>query len=404
MSAAKIVDAAKEAALRAALARVAVEIESGEFARFAKESGAEDIHGAIDARVRDLCPNGEGEWLHAGRSRNDQVATTLLLYAQARAEGGEAAALEIARELTGRANEELRAETLLCATTHWQPAQPVLLAFWLVAAAEPFVRSAKRFAAAAEATRESCPLGSAAVAGSTLPLDREVAAQELGFAAPSRNALDSVGNRDAALDVAHAFVRSVVDASRIAAELVVWCTPAFGYARLGDAASTGSSLMPQKRNPDPFELVRATAAELTGSYAGALATLCGLPVSYHRDLQQTKRLAIVTIERGIGALRAFARALADVRFDRERMNAHAADGYAVATDIADALILGGASARLAHEIVGRAVAKAESEHRPLSGTDLAELGVTAPLDAIASVKAKRTTGSTNPSEVLKSLS
>ncbi len=406
----KIIDATTERALRKALAQVKDEIDAGDFAAFAR-AGVEDIHGAIDARVRELCPNGEGEWLHAGRSRNDQVATTLLLYGRARAEEGQAAALEVVRELTERAKEELGAGTLLCATTHWQPAQPALLAFWLIAAAEGFARAAKRFSVARDATRESCPLGSGAVAGSTLPLDRETPARELGFAAPSRNAMDAIGNRDAILDVAHAFVRAAIDASRIAAELVIWCTPAFGYANLGDAASTGSSLMPQKRNPDPFELVRATAAELTGTYAGALATLCGLPLSYHRDLQQTKRLAIATIEHGHATLRAFARALAGVQFDRDRMNALAADGYAVATDIADALILSGISARRAHEMVGRAVARAEREHRPLCEEDLHELAseagvrtLDAPLDARSSVNAKCTIGSTSPTEVRKSLS
>jgi argininosuccinate lyase len=403
LEAAGIVDANIAHALRDALARIAEEIETGEFTAFARASGAEDVHGAIDARVRELCPNGEGEWLHAGRSRNDQVATTVLLYARSRAEQGGELAHEIARALRVRAKEELAAQTLLNATTHWQPAQPVLLAFWLVAAAEPFERAARRFAVASDEARRFCPLGSGAVAGSTLPLDGSVAAEELGFDSPSPNAMDAIGNRDAVLDVAHAFLRATIDASRIAGELIVWCTPAFGYARLGDASSTGSSLMPQKRNPDPFELVRGTAAELMGSYAGALATLCGLPLSYHRDLQQTKKLAMAIVERANAALRAFARAIADVHFDRERMNARAGEGYAVATDIADALILSGVSARRAHEIVGRIVAKAESEGRRLSQSDLTEIGVAAPLDAIASVRAKRTHGSTNPSEVAESL-
>ncbi|HEY9085374.1 MAG TPA: argininosuccinate lyase [Candidatus Tyrphobacter sp.] len=401
-----IVNAGVASALRDALARVAGEIGDGSFEAFARGCGAEDVHGAIDARVRELCRNGEGDWLHAGRSRNDQVATTLLLYARDRAEHGAMVSLEIARGLVARAKEELAAGTLLGATTHWQPAQPVLLAFWLVAATEPFLRAAGRFRAAAEATRSSSPLGSAALAGSTLPLDRAAAAKALGFEAPSRNAMDAVGTRDAALDAAHAFVRAVIDASRVAGELVIWCTPAFGYARLGDASSTGSSLMPQKRNPDPFELVRATAAELVGAYAGALGTLCGLPLSYHRDLQQTKRSTIFMMERGLATLRAFARAIADVRFVRERMSANAGDGYTIATDIADALILAGVSARRAHELVGGAVATAESEGRALAAADLIapakEAGVAkldAPLDAMASVRAKRTTGSTNPDEV-----
>ncbi len=404
----KIVDERVASALRETLQRVGDEIESGAFDEVARATGAEDVHGAIDARVRALCA--EGESLHAGRSRNDQVATTLLLYARERAEEGEAVSRTIVRELLARAKDELAAQTLLGAMTHWQPAQPVLLSFWLVAAAEPFVRAMRRFADARAECARSCPLGSGAVAGSTLPLDREAAARVLGFSAPSRNAMDAVGTRDGALDVAHAFVRAVTDASRVASELVIWCTPAFGYARLGDASSTGSSLMPQKRNPDPFELVRGSAAELAGAYAGALASRGGLALSYHRDLQQTKRLAMSAIERGLAALHAFSRALADVQFARGPMNAHAADGYAVATDVADALILRGLSARRAHALVGAAVAHAEREGRDLAASDLVlaarECGLEAleaPLDAGSSVRAKRTSGSTNPSEVARTI-
>ncbi len=404
----KIVGESAASALREALQRVGDEIASGTFADLARTTGAEDVHGAIDARVRELCA--DGELLHAGRSRNDQVATTLVLYVRERAEQGEAVARAIARELLARAKDELAAGTLLGAMTHWQPAQPVLLSFWLVAAAEPFVRAARRFAEAKKECSRSCPLGSGAVAGSTLPLDREAAARALGFSAPSRNAVAAVGTRDAALDVAHGFVRAVNDASRIASELVIWCTPALGYARLGDASSTGSSLMPQKRNPDPFELVRGTAAELVGSYAGALGSLCGLALSYHRDLQQTKRLVMSAIERGLAALQAFSRAFADVEFERETMNARAGDGYAVATDVADALILRGLSARRAHAIVGAAVANAERNGRDLAASDLtaaaAECGIEAldaPLDAASSVRAKRTIGSTSPGEVARAI-
>ncbi len=403
LSSGGVVDARIAGALRGALAQVQAEIESGDFARWARSHGGEDVHGAIDARVRALCEGGEGEFLHAGRSRNDQVATTLLLYARARGEEGHTLARGLAERFVACAREELEAGTLLCATTHGQPAQPALLSFWLCAAAEPFVRATRRFACTAADAKRFCPLGSAAVAGSSLALERAAAASALEFEAPSRNAMDAIGNRDAVLDVAHAFVRATVDASRIAGELVTWCTPAFGYVRLSDAVSTGSSLMPQKRNPDPFELVRGIAAELTGSYAGALATLCGLPLSYHRDLQQTKRLSIAIIERGGAALRAFVRAFDGVTFERDHLNAHAADGYSVATDIADALIATGVSARRAHERVGNAVARAEREERALSAADLAELGVTAPLAAMQSVQGKRTTGSTNPHEVVKTI-
>lgn len=401
-----IVSATCATALRTALDQVDAEIAAGRFDSFARASGAEDVHGAIDARVRELCVDEYGAWLHAGRSRNDQVATTLALYVRSRARSCARQVLGIASGLVARASDELAAQTLLAATTHWQPAQPVLLAFWLNAAAEPFVRAATAFAAVAESAKASCPLGSGAVAGSTLPLDREAAAAALGFDAPSRNAMDAIGSRDCLLDLAHALVRAVVDVSRIANELVIWATPAFGYVRVGDASSTGSSLMPQKRNPDVFELVRGAAAELCGLYGGALGSMTGLALSYHRDLQQTKRMGLHIVERATLVLDAFARALDDVTFMREAMSARAGDGYTVATDIADALIAHGVTARRAHELVGTIVRDAESEGRTLTATDLERLAkqigvpeLRAPLDAYASVHAKVTAGSTSPAAV-----
>jgi argininosuccinate lyase len=394
--------------LHAALEQVEAEIAEGTFASAARSTGAEDIHGAIDARVRELSP--EGERLHSGRSRNDQVATTLALYARERALAGAGASIGIARTLTTHASRALSEGTVVPAVTHMQPAQPVLLAFWLLAAAEPFARSASRFQDAARRARAWSPLGSAAVAGSTLPLDRAAAAAYLGFTAPSRNAMDAIGTRDAVLDVVHGFVRAVTDASRLCSDLILWATPSYGYVRLGDASSTGSSLMPQKRNPDPFELVRGGASELCGLYAGALASLAGLPLSYQRDLQQTKRMAIAAIERGSAMLQAFARALEDVTFVRSAMNASASKGYTIATDVADALVLRGCSARRAHELVGEAVRTAEAEGRELSNGDLESLAnragiptLHAPLDAPSSVRAKRTAGSTSPDAVSESL-
>lgn len=391
-------------ALNAALVQIASEMEDGSFASYARASAAEDIHGAIDARVRALAGRAGGS-LHAGRSRNDQVATTLILYARDRAVCGRRATLEIARSLVRRAHDELRAGTLVAATTHWQPAQPILLAFWLAAAAEMFVRGASRFKLIEMDARKECPLGSGAVSGSTLRLDRDASATALGFDAPSRNALDAIGTRDVALDLAHGYVRAVLDASRISEELVLWCTPAFGYVRLGDAASTGSSLMPQKRNPDPFELVRANAARLNGSYAGALGTLCGLGLSYHRDLQQTKALAIEIVERGLQTLNAFLSAFSAVEFLRSPMTRSASAGYAVATDIADALIASGIAARDAHAMVGAAVTRCEREGRAFEARDLEALAseaglpaLDAPLEAVGSVRAKQTAGSTSPTE------
>jgi argininosuccinate lyase len=401
----KIIDAATAQALQRALKTVAAEIEDGSFVAFARSSGAEDVHGAIDARVRELQPEA-GALLHAGRSRNDQVATTLALYACDRAQRGAERATSIARHLLARASEELTAGTLLAATTHMQPAQPVLLAFWLQAAAEPFVRAAHRFATAAEAAAQSCPLGSGAVSGSTLPLDRDAACKRLGFARPSRNAMDAIGTRDAALDVAQACVRALADASRVSAEIVLWATPAFGYVHLGDASSTGSSLMPQKRNPDIFELVRGYASEAAGLYFGALTSTIGMPLSYHRDLQETKRLAVVACERALAALDAFERALRDTTFVRSAMQARAGTGYTIATDLADALIAAGVTARDAHALVGAVVRAAEEAGRTLNEHDLITLAheaglkeLKAPLDPSASVAAKKTSGSTSPDAV-----
>jgi argininosuccinate lyase len=389
--------------LHAALDVVADEIADGTLTAFARAGTFEDIHGAIDARVRELAPEA-GASLHAGRSRNDQVATTLLLYARDRAGKGAQLALGIATALEDRALGALEDGTLLAATTHWQPAQPVSLAFWLDAAAQGFVRAAARFARVASDAARFCPLGSSALAGSSLPLDRVAAARELGFGEPSRNALDTVGDRDVALDLLHAAARAVVAASRPSEEFVLWTTPAFGYARLGDAAATGSSLMPQKKNPDPFELVRAAAARTLGTYTGALASTSGIGLSYHRDLQETKAQIVHGTEHALAALDAFARAFTHLHFNADMMEARAAEGYTVATDLADAMIAGGATARDAHAAVGERVLLAERQGRALDDGDIEAIGVTdAPLDGAASILAKRTSGSPNPDMVAISI-
>jgi argininosuccinate lyase len=404
-----IVDEAKAARLRDALTRVRAEIADGTFAAFAGSGTFEDVHGAIDARVREIADDA-GESLHAGRSRNDQVATTLLLYVRDRARRAAVRTRAIAAAFAGAAEAELEAGTVLAGTTHRQPAQPVLLAFVLGAWSAPFVRASGRFLGVEEAAHAECPLGSAAFAGSTLPLQREAAARALAFARPSRNAMDAIGNRDAALDLAHACVRSLVDASRICEELIAWSTPAYGYVRLGDAAATGSSLMPQKRNPDPFELVRGHAAASIGTYAGMLGTLCGLAPSYQRDLQITKQQAIALVEDTLATLSAFERALGAVAYDRERMRERALDGYTIATDVADALIVQGSSARAAHAAVGAVVADADAAGIALNDTDLERLAADAgisslegPLSAAGSVRAKKTPGSTAPEAVAAQL-
>lgn len=403
-----IIDDRTAEALYAALDRVVQEISDGAFAKFARAGAFEDVHGAIDARVRELVPSAAGEALHAGRSRNDQVATTLLLYARDRAQKGGRTSIQIARLLLDLASNALDVGTVLAGTTHWQPAQPILLAFWLEAASEAFVRAARRFVRVAEDAAEFCPLGSGALSGSSLPLDRAAAARELGFERPSRNALDTVGDRDVALDLLDAATRAVLAASRPSEELVVWTTPAFGYARLDDAASTGSSLMPQKRNPDPFELVRAAAARAIGTLSGALGTMKGIGLSYHRDLQETKALILDGTERTLAALGAFEIALAHLSFEHERMSEAAARGFTAATDVADALIARGITARAAHRFVGEAVAASHGESFGAEDLDRIRLksaiaDLDAPLGAHACVQAKQTAGSTQPRVVAEAI-
>jgi len=399
----KLIDAAVAKALDGALDAVMREIESGEFGVFARTGLFEDVHGAIDARVRALTPPGVGELLHTGRSRNDQVATTLLLYARDRAARGKAQSAAIARAFLERAKAALERKTLLAATTHWQPAQPVLFAFWLHAAAQPFIRAAERFERVRSDASRYCPLGSAALAGSSLPLARAKAATYLGFVEPSANALDTVGDRDVALDLLSAVTRAVIAASRPSEEFVIWSTPAFGYARLGDAAATGSSLMPQKRNPDPFELVRAAAAGAIGTLTAGLGTTAGIALSYHRDLQETKAHVIRGTETGLATLAAFERALSYLTFDEARMTASAATGFATATDVADALIARGVTARAAHRMVGEQVLASEAQRSEFSADDLASLkkesgiaDLSAPLGPLAAVEGKQTHGSTQP--------
>jgi len=221
---------------------------------------------------------------------------------------------------------------------------------------------------------------------------------------PSRNALDSVGDRDVALDLLHAAMRAVVTASRASEELVIWATPAFATIRLDDAASTGSSLMPQKRNPDPFELVRGHGARAIGAYTAAVASTNGMALSYHRDLQETKSLVLTGTQTALAALDAFRRAFAHVHFAHDLPAARAGAGYTVATDLADAVILSGKTAREAHRAVGERVLLAEEAGRDLSAEDAAALGVPdAPTDPLASVLGKRTAGSTHPDAVAASI-
>ena len=353
-------------ALRRGLERIGEEIETG---RFPFDPALEDIHMNIEARLREHAGPAAGR-LHTGRSRNDQVATDLLLYLRDAALASRRGLLELREVLLERAREHL--DTVLPGYTHMQRAQPVRLAHHWLAFVEMFGRDAERFRDLGSRLARS-PLGSGALAGSTLPLDREATARLLGFAAPSRNSLDAVASRDAALEfLAHGAIAQV-HLSRLAEELVLWSTAEFGFIELADAYSTGSSLMPQKKNPDVPELVRGKTGRCIGNLVALLTVLKGLPLSYNRDLQEDKEPVFDTARTLRDSLEVMAGALATLRVDTARMREAAGDPLLLATDLAEALVREGVPFREAHEAVGRIVAhciEKDLDLRALSREDL----------------------------------
>ena len=314
---------------------------------------AEDVHTAIEAEVTRRV--GElGERLHTGRSRNDQVATAFRLAARERALALVAAVRELQGTLADRATTEL--DTLLPAYTHVQRAQPVRLAHWLLGHFWPLQRDAERLAAAG-ARANVLPLGSGAVTGHAFELDRERLARELGFAAVSPNSVDAVGDRDFAAEIVFACTLLALHLSRLAEDLVLWSTAEFGFVRWPDALATGSSLMPNKKNPDLAELVRGRSAGALGELVATLALVKGLPSSYQRDLQEGKAPLWRATDSARTSLAAMTAALTGVEFDRERMRAALSDDL-LATEVADAMVARGISFRQAHRAVAGAVAEA----------------------------------------------
>jgi argininosuccinate lyase len=303
------------------------------------EPGDEDVHSAIERLLGDV-----GRKIHAGRSRNDQVAAAFRLYVVDASAEAQAAIRELAGAVLDRADAE--AETSMPGYTHLQRAQPVTVGHHLLAWVEMLERDLRRFGAAAEAASES-PLGAGALAGSTLPLpppERQL-----------RNSLDAVADRDFALDYLYAAAVCFVHLSRIGEELVLWTTAEFGFARLGEDAATGSSMMPQKLNPDVAELARGKAGTAIGRLTGLLATVKGLPFAYNRDLQEDKAPVFAARADLAGALAALRVLVAGLELDRARLAAAAADPLLLATDAAEALVLEGVPFRDAHEQVAGAV-------------------------------------------------
>ena len=323
----------------------------------------EDVHlnleMALAARIGPVAGK-----LHTGRSRNDQVATDLRLWLRRRIGDLDEALLGFERAVVGLARRH--ADVVMPGHTHVQPAQPILFAHHLLAYVEMAERDRGRFADAARRANIS-PLGSGAFAGAGYRLDRESVAEELGFDGVTHNSIDAVGDRDFVIESMAAAALTMVHLSRLAEEIVWWSNPRFGFLRPSDAFSTGSSMMPNKRNPDPAELVRGRTAGVIGQLTGALTLLKGLPASYQRDLQEDKPPLFAAFRVLESSLRVMSGMVAAMLVDGARMTAGAADGYTTATAVADTLVELGVPFRSAHGIVGNLVAAAEAVSVPLDG-------------------------------------
>ena len=350
----------------AGLDDVAAELASGEFPFAAAD---EDIHMAIERRLTEIVGPAGGK-LHTGRSRNDQVATDLALYVRDRA--GEA--IELLRAVLGALVELAGAhrDWRMPGYTHLQRAQPVSLAHHLLAWFWMLRRDADRFDAARTAA-SAMPLGSGALAGLNWDLDREAVAAELGFDAVVENSIDAVSNRDFALDYLHAAATCATHLSRIGAEIVLWSSSEFGFCRPAEDFSSGSSIMPQKMNPDAAELLRAKAPRVLASHATLAGVLHGLPLAYSKDLQEDKEPLFDAADTVELCLRALAGMRPGISFDRERMAAAAADEMAAATDLADLLVRRGMPFREAHGVVGGIVRHALERGISLSEVDRSQL-------------------------------
>jgi argininosuccinate lyase len=345
------------ATLVAGLADLRRDVEAG---ALRWDPALEDVHLNLEAALTERLGDVAGK-LHTGRSRNDQVATDLRLWTRRAIDRLDAGLMDFERGLVDLAERE--GDAILPGTTHVQPAQPVLLAHHLLAYVEMAERDRGRLADARRRLNVS-PLGSGALAGAGYPLDREATAAELGFDGVTANSMDAVGDRDFVVETLAAIALGMVHLSRLAEELIWWSNPRFGFVRLADAYSTGSSMMPNKRNPDPAELVRGRSARVIAALTAMLGILKGLPLGYQRDLQEDKPPlfgAVAAYEASLGIM---AGLVATLAIDRDRMREAADDGYTTATAVADALVRRGVPFRAAHHVVGSLVGQAERDGVP----------------------------------------
>jgi argininosuccinate lyase len=371
-------------------------------------SQAEDVHHfAETALIEKLGPLGAK--LHTGRSRNEMVATEFRMYVKQAV--GEISLAISALESAIAEQAEKNFGIPMPGTTHMQHAQPLLLSHWLLAHGEAFDRDASRFLLAA-VSADVCPLGSGALAGCAFPLDREKLARDLGFSRITANSLDAVSDRDFALEYLFALSTLAMHLSRMAEDFVLFATPEFAFIELPDEFSTGSSLMPQKKNPDAWELIRGKTGRIYGSLVAALTTCKGLPSSYQRDLQEDKEALFTAHEQAVAMVRIAAATLAATRFREDRLRGSSEDPALVATEIADYLVNHGVPFRDAHEIVGKVLRAAEQEGKTIRQIPLerlrtfspafeADLGVMLTLDS--ALARRNVPGGTAPSSVRTAL-
>ncbi len=362
-----IISKSDAAEIRRGLEKVQAEIESGAFT-FSR--GLEDIHMNVEQRLKDLIGPAAGR-LHTARSRNDQVATDFRLYIRDVCDHLDGQLHNLQLALATKA--EAHSATIMPGFTHLQVAQPVTFGHHLLAYVEMLARDRSRIADARKRMNES-PLGAAALAGTSFPIDRNMTAKELGFDRPMRNSLDAVADRDFVLELLAAATIAAMHLSRLAEEIVIWCSAQFRFVTLSDKFTTGSSIMPQKRNPDAAELIRAKPGRILGAFSSLLVVMKGLPLTYSKDMQEDKEPTFDAIDNLSLAIAAMTGMIKDLEPNAKAMRASAAQGFATATDLADWLVRAlGLPFRDAHHVTGALVALAEKKNCELGSLSLTDM-------------------------------